>query len=123
MPHRTSRRSALALIAAFAAGAAFAKEPRGTFGFVAKVDADGIFNPTLKSVFVQSVQPGMPAAIAGVAAGDSIVEVEGIKVAGASASTMAERMKKKPGETLILRLLRANGETYLVTLTAVAAKS
>jgi C-terminal processing protease CtpA/Prc len=123
MPHRTSRRSALALIAAFAAGAVFAIESRGTFGFVAKVDADGIFNPTLKSVFVQSVQPGMPAAIAGVVAGDSIVEVESIKVAGASASTMAERMKKKPGETLILRLLRANGETYLVTLTAVAAKS
>jgi C-terminal processing protease CtpA/Prc len=123
MPHRTSRRSALALIVAFAAGAAIARQPRGTFGFVAKVDADGIFNPTLKSAFVQSVQPGMPAAIAGVVAGDSIVEVEGIKVAGASASTMAERMKKKPGETLILRLLRANGETYLVTLTAVAAKS
>lgn len=126
MSHRTYRRSALALIAAIAAiaaGAVCADEPTGTFGFLAKIDADGIFNPTLKSVFVQSVQPSMPAAIAGVVAGDRIVEVEGIEIAGASASTMAERMKKKPGDTLMLRLLRANGDTYHVTLTAVAARN
>jgi C-terminal processing protease CtpA/Prc len=97
-----------------------AEEPRGTFGFAAKVDADGTLNPTLKSVFVHSVQPGMPAALAGIVAGDSIIEVEGAKVAGAKASAMADRMKKRPGEALALKLLRANGDRYVVTLTAVA---
>lgn len=113
---------ALAVLAAFAAGATLADEPRGTFGLVAKIDADGVFNPTLKSVHVQSVQPGMPAALAGIVAGDAVVEVDGIKVAGARAAALAERMKKKPGEAVALRLVRANGESYLVTLVAVAAR-
>jgi len=95
-----------------------AEESKGTFGFVAKVDADGIFNHTLKAVHIQSVQPGLPAALAGVVAGDSILEVEGTKVAGAKASTMADRMKKKPGESVLLKLLRVSGDTYVVTLVA-----
>jgi len=33
---------------------------------------------------------------------------------------MADRMKKRPGETVVLKLLRGNGETYVVKLTAVA---
>jgi len=105
--------------------AAHADEPKGTFGFTAKVDADGMLNPTLKSVMVQSIQPGMPAALAGVLVGDSVIEVEGVRVAGANAMAMANRMKKKPGETVVLKLLRPSGDTYVVTLTAavVAAKS
>lgn len=122
MPVCISRRSAVvALVAACTASAALAEEPRGTFGFAAKVDAEGVFSPTLKSVFVHSVQPGMPAAIAGMVAGDSIVEVEGAKVAGSKASAMADRMKKRPGEALVLKLLRASGDSYVVTLTAVAS--
>lgn len=113
----------MALIGALTACAAFSGEPRGSFGFVAKVEADGIFNPTLKSVFVQSVQTGMPAAIAGIAAGDSIIEVEGVRVSGAKASAMADRMKKKPGEHLVLKLLRANGDSYVVTLTAAVPRN
>ena len=120
-PDNAFRRSVLAWLAASAAIAVHPQEPsRGTFGFVAKVDADGFLSPTLKAVIVQSVQPNMPAALAGVTAGDSIVEVDGFKVAGAKASTMADRMKKRPGETVVLKLLRGNGETYVVKLTAVA---
>ena len=98
---------------------AMADTAPGTFGFVAKVDADGIFNPRLKSVLVQSVTPGLPAAVAGVVAGDSVLEVEGKPVAGALASDMAKLMKKSPGETLVLKLGRSNGEAYSVRLTAV----
>ena len=123
MPRRVTRRHALAVIAAALIEFARAEEPKGTFGFVAKVDADGYFNPTLKTVHIQSVQQGMPAALAGIAAGDSILEVEGAKVAGARAAAMAERMRKKPGESVVLRLARANGETYVVTLVAVAQKA
>lgn len=116
------RSIALALAALFITGVTLAEEPKGTFGFVAKVDADGIFNPILKTVHIQSVQSGMPAAMAGIVAGDSILEVEGAKVAGAKASTMADRMKRKPGEPILLKLLRANGETYVVTLVASTPK-
>lgn len=123
MLHRISRRNALALVAVCLSGPALAQESRGSFGFSAKVDADGIFNPTLKSVVVHSVQPGKPAALAGIVAGDSIIEVDGAKVAGAKASPMAERMKRKPGESVVMKLLRANGETYVVTLVAAAAGS
>ena len=103
-------------------GLAFAEEAKGTFGFVATIDADGVFSPTLKTVHIQSVQLGMPAALAGIVAGDSILEVEGAKVAGAKASAMAKRMKKKPGESVLLKLLRASGETYVVTLVASTRK-
>lgn len=120
MSIRYSRRSAVLLVAAYAASVALAEEPRGSFGFAAKVEADGVFSPTLKFVFVHSVQSGMPAALAGVVAGDSIIEVAGVKVAGAKVSLMADRMKKRPGEVLALKLLRANGDSYVVTLTAVA---
>ena len=120
MPHRPPRRTALALIALPFTGLTLAEEPKGTFGFVAKVDADGIFSPTLKAVHIQSVQPGLPAALAGIVAGDSILEVEGTKVAGAKASTMADRMKKKPGESVLLKLLRVSGDTYVVKLVAAA---
>jgi C-terminal processing protease CtpA/Prc len=120
----TTRRSFPAWIAASSAIAVHAQQSsRGSFGFVAKVDADGMLSPTLKTVVVQSVLPNMPAALAGVAVGDSIVEVEGVKVAGAKASTMADRMKRRPGETVVLKLLRSNGETYVVKLTAVALQS
>jgi S1-C subfamily serine protease len=118
-----NRRAVVSFFLVLAFGAAAADETRGTFGFAAKVDADGFLNPTLKSVLIHSVQPGFPAALAGVTAGDSIVEVDGIKVVGANASVMANRMKKKPGEALILRLARAGGETYVVTLTAIAGKT
>ena len=120
MRHPTSRRTTLAVLAFVATGIAFADDAKGSFGFVGKVDSDGFFDPTLKSVFVQSVQPGLPAARAGIVVGDSIIEVDGTKVAGAKASAMADRMKKKPGQQAVLKLLRVNGETYVVTLTAEA---
>ncbi len=123
MTQHPSRRTALALAATLAAGLARAEVPKGAFGFAAKVEADGVFNPTLKTVHIQSVQAGLPGALAGIAVGDSIIEVDGAKVAGAKAAAMAERMKKKPGETLVLRLQRANGETYVVTLRAAAPTS
>ena len=100
-------------------GLTAAEEPGGTFGFVAKVDADGIFNPRLKSVLVQSVIPGFPAAAAGITAGDLVLEVEGRVVAGAAASEMSRLMKKTPGQKLALKLKRPGGEVYVVELTAV----
>ncbi|HZF80143.1 MAG TPA: PDZ domain-containing protein, partial [Rubrivivax sp.] len=98
MQRNPNRRTALIAVFALLGGAAVAQEPKGTFGLLATVDVDGILNPTLKSVVVQSVQAGLPAALAGIVPGDSVLEVDGVKVSGAKATAMAERMKKKPGE-------------------------
>ena len=104
-------------------GLVTAQELKGYFGFTVKIDADGFFAPTLKSALVQSTKEGMPAERAGMVAGDRILEVEGVAVAGARASDMAELMRKKPGETLVLRIMRTDGEVYKVRLVAVAQKS
>lgn len=122
MPRCPARRITLALVASAITGLALAEEPKGTFGFAAKVDADGVFNPTLKTVRIHSIQSGMPAALAGIVAGDSILEVDGTTVAGAKASALAERMKKKPGESVLLKLVRTSGETYVVKLVASTPK-
>ncbi|NBQ10196.1 MAG: PDZ domain-containing protein [Betaproteobacteria bacterium] len=116
---RMNRPLLIALLIIGLLGPARSEDSKGSFGFVAKVDAEGIFDPTLKTVQIQSVKKGLPADLAGIVAGDNIVEVDGIKVAGAKASVMAARMKKRPGESLVLRLLRTNGETYTATLSAV----
>jgi C-terminal processing protease CtpA/Prc len=100
---------------------AWAAEPKGTFGLTVDVDADGFFlNPTLKSVTVQKVEPKSPAANAGIAAGDQIVEAEGRAVAGAKARELQPILSKQPGQTIHLLLKRLKGETYKVTMTAVA---
>lgn len=118
-----NRRIALNLtVNALLIGFAHAQDPKGTFGFVATVDTDGLFNPTLKSVLIQSVQRDLPAALAGITAGDSVVEVDSVPVAGSKAAEMAARMKKRPGESVALRLARPDGRTYAVTLVAVPLK-
>lgn len=119
--HRFPRRLILLALAAVPLAQAWANEPKGSFGLSARVEADGYLDPVLKRVVIRSVQPGLPAAQAGIAAGDSVVEIAGVAVAGAKALEMAERMKKKPGETLTLKLTRPDGSPYTVTLTAVAA--
>ena len=98
-----------------------ADEPKGTFGLTVAVDADGFFlNPTLKSVTVQKVEPKSPAANAGIAAGDQIVEAEGRTIAGSKGRELEPMMSKKVGQALHLLLKRPKGESYRVTLIAVA---
>lgn len=100
------------------AAPAVAEEASGTFGFSAKVDVDGVFRPRLKSVLIGAVTPGMPAAVAGVAPGDSVLEVEGQPILGKAAADIAPLMKKAPGETLLMKLKRTSGDVYTVRLTA-----
>jgi C-terminal processing protease CtpA/Prc len=115
----TLRSLPLAVLQLTALGRAMADEATGTFGLVAKVETDGVFSPRLKSVLIQSVVPGLPAAASGIAAGDLVVEVDGRVVAGAAASDMASLMKKAPGQKLGLKLRRPRGDVYAVELTAV----
>jgi hypothetical protein len=72
------RRLALVLLAAaafmFSSPAAHAAE-NGWFGFALAIDAEGILNPKLRSIKIEKVFPASPAAKAGLAEGDMIVEL------------------------------------------------
>lgn len=103
---------------AIASGAAAAPE-KGYFGFRIEAQTSGfMFNPTVKRVSIKSVEPNSPAA-GRVAVGDEIIEAEGHAVPGGKALELKPMLQKSPGETVHLKLKRANGESYSVELTAV----
>ena len=106
------------LVLLFCGGVALAAE-KGFFGFGLAVKGEGMINPTVKAMMVESVKPGTPAAEQKIAVGDEIVEVEGVSVPGRKAKEIRPLMEKKVGEVVRLRLKRANGETYSVTMTAI----
>lgn len=106
---------ALSLLSVVAVGA-----QKGWFGFAISVDAEGLaLNPTIRSVTVQSVLPSSPAALSGMAAGDVVLEVQGVTVAGAKADVLKAAMQKSVGETLHLKILRGGRETKEFSLVAV----
>jgi C-terminal processing protease CtpA/Prc len=95
----------------------------GVFGMSLTVKAGGWFlNPTIESLTVDSVTPGSPAALAHLAAGDEVLELDGHPVAGAKANDLKPLLHKAVGERLILRLRRKSGEVYSVTLVAIAVR-
>jgi C-terminal processing protease CtpA/Prc len=102
------------------AAIAIADETKGWFGFAANVDVDGVTDPTVQSVKIDSVVAGSPAASQGLKAGDELIEAEGMAVAGCKASELQARMSKRVGEILHLRLKHAGGENYAVDLVAAA---
>ena len=122
MPRALSLQLALLVILALLSGAALADQEPGAFGFAAKADADGFFDPTLKSVTIERVVPGLPAAVAGLAVGDLIIEVEGKAVAGAKAKELEPLFRRNVGEKLNLKLKRSGGEIYVATLVAAQKK-
>jgi C-terminal processing protease CtpA/Prc len=94
---------------------------RGYFGFALSIDGDGKFwNPTLRSVKIDAVSPTSPAALAGLVSGDEILEVAGKPVPGAKGKELKSHVEKDIGQSVQLKLRRANGEVTTVTLVAVA---
>jgi C-terminal processing protease CtpA/Prc len=99
---------------------AFAEGERGSFGFAVQLDTEGFFiDPTVRTVTVEQVLPDSPAALSGIVAGDQIVVADGITVAGRRARELEPVVRKSVGESLHLRLRRANGAYYEVDLVAV----
>lgn len=91
----------------------------GWFGTGVKVDGSGFFlNSTLKPATITKVAAGSPAAKAKLEFGDSIVEVEGRRVAGCKAKELEPLMEKAVGESLHIRLKKKSGELSSVTLVA-----
>ncbi len=104
---------ALSLFATFSGAS-----ERGYFGFATTIDAEGFFNPTVNSIKVASVVPNSPAAKAGIAAGDYIVEVEGQPVAGAKGDTIKPYMQRELGQSTRFVIKKVTGENVQVVLVA-----
>jgi C-terminal processing protease CtpA/Prc len=100
---------------------AVAAEP-GWFGVTYTVHADGFLNPTIESVSVASVRADSPAGRGQVGVGDEVVAVDDHVVAGSKARELQALMTKVVGEAVHLRLKRANGEVYTVTLIAALSR-
>jgi S1-C subfamily serine protease len=102
----TLRMSLVLCSAAMTAGAA----EKGWFDFAISVDAAGLLNPTLRSITIERVFAASPAAPAGLASGDAVVEVQGIVVAGAKADALRAALQKSVGDTLRPKITRGVGE-------------
>ncbi|MBV8659638.1 MAG: PDZ domain-containing protein [Burkholderiales bacterium] len=93
---------------------------KGWFGFDAKAEIQGApsQDPVLASLQVESVAPASPAAMAGLAAGDLIVAVQGTQVSGTHATALRSLMQKVAGETIQLTIKHGTEAPKAVTLTA-----
>lgn len=93
----------------------------GIFGITVTISADGVFNPTIQKAEIVEVIAGLPAAKAGLAIGDEVLEVDGQRIPGATAKELAPLTKgKKVGSPVGIVLKRPDGQSYTVTLIAVA---
>jgi C-terminal processing protease CtpA/Prc len=101
-----------------------ASEERGWFGLTFSVETEGLsLNPIIRSVKIEKVAPSSPGAGAGLVAGDIVVALQGVAVAGARADDLKSTMKKSVGETLRLRVKRGSAEPFEVPLVAIAKPS
>lgn len=99
---------------------AAAEPANGVFGVTITITTDGIFNPTVQSAKIVKVFEGLPAAKAGLAVGDEVLEVDGQRIPGATAHELAPLTKgKKVGESVALVFARPGKGHYTVELVAV----
>jgi C-terminal processing protease CtpA/Prc len=100
----------LAFVAAIIASApAFAGAP-GYLGFSVSIDGGGFFlNPTVKTIRIAHVVPGSPAAKAGIASGDLLVEVEKLQIAGAKANDLKPYLQRDVGQPLNIVIQKPHG--------------
>jgi C-terminal processing protease CtpA/Prc len=93
---------------------------KGYFGISVAVDGEGFFlNPTLKSIKIEKVVPNSPAAKAGVAPGDVLLEIEGHQVAGTKADVLKPFMQREVGQSTRLLVKKSTGEVVSLVLVAV----
>lgn len=92
---------------------------KGYLGISVAVEGEGVlWDPTLKSARIAKVAPGSPAARAGIAEGDVIVEIQGRPVAGAKAKDLQPHMDRGIGQTIHLVLRKPSGALEPVSVVA-----
>ncbi len=120
----TYRRTTIALliaISAFSTPVVNAAEEKGWFGLSFNVETEGFsFNPTIQSVKIEKVVASSPAAQAGLAAGDVVVALQGIAIAGAKADDLKAAMKKSVGDTLRMKVKHGAAEATEIQMVAIS---
>lgn len=71
--------------------------------------------PDLKSVEVYGVNEGSPAEIAGISAGELILEVNGVDIT--STEQLSQQVELNRGKPITIKLLTLDGEEHIVTAT------
>ena len=109
----------LAAVLGFALPAAAAE--KGWFGLSVNIEADEQSeNPMVHTVTIVKVAPNSPAAQAGLASGDLILEADGTPLPGLKTDALRAAMGKQVGETLRLKI-RRGGTVRVVSMVAAAA--
>ena len=112
---------ALSLISALLARPAAATEPISKpIGLSVEVDTDSLFGGKVNKILVTKVAPASQALVAGVAAGDEVVQVQGKVVPGAEARVLKPQMEFVPGQPKRITFKRIDGSIYEVTFTKFA---
>ena len=74
---------AAAMLLVWTLSSARGEDSNGFFGLAIAIDVEGFFlNPILRTLTIEKVEPSSPAAHAGIAPGDQILEMEGRVIAG-----------------------------------------
>ena len=109
----------LAVAALSMAPASLHAAEKGWFGFALNIDAEGLsLSPKLRSIKIEKIVPASPAANAGLASGDMILEIEGVTVDGAKADTLKAAIQKSVGETLRLKIKHGADAPHDISLIA-----
>jgi S1-C subfamily serine protease len=107
------------LFIALLAFASITAHAKGRLGFSVDVASTEAAPNALAEMKVTAVQPGSPAAAAGLKTGDLITELNGKKIQGADAMEIRSAMGSvKAGEHVKLVVLRAGGKRVPVEIVA-----
>ena len=120
---RRSFKTALLLVFCFLVGSvASGANVEGWFGLGISVEIESFsFSPTLHAIKITKVFPSSPAAAAGLAEGERIVEIQGMAIPGAKAKEVKSAMHHVIGESLHLKVVHGSEKPRSVTLIAIAA--
>lgn len=89
----------------------------GDKGFKMDVSVSGFFSPELKKAVIKSVVKDSSAEKEGIKIGHEVIAIDGCEIPGCSASKAKKALQKHIGESVVLSMLKPNGETYQATVT------